>query len=186
MGVIYEVWLHQIYVPTSRVQVFGNIIFPNLAMDFGEDKLNAAIQTQNPGFAQIASYDILSGTSIINNISYTGFTNIPGPSLLGLDTYLKPKDCPIATGESSLSDCNDPISTVMDGENSSLYLGCHWNEYAGMHLSVFDSWGRKISDQIIDGDFVPINISNAPAQMYFYSITDQLQQKASGKLMIAK
>jgi len=46
--------------------------------------------------------------------------------------------------------------------------------------------GRKFSDQIIDGDFVPINISNAPAQMYFYSITDQLQQKASGKLMIAK
>jgi hypothetical protein len=155
-------------------------------MDFGGDKLNAAIQTQNPGYPQIASYDIINGTSTINDISYSGFTNVLGPTLLGLDTYLKPKDCPVATGEASLSDCNDPISSVMDAQNPAINLGCHWNEYLGMHLLVFDSWGRKISEQIVDRELLPVNMSNAPAQMYFYSITDQEQQRASGKLMIAR
>jgi len=164
----------------------GNILYSNLAMDFGNDKLNVAIQTQNPGYAQIASYDILNGNSTINNISYTGFGSILGPAVLGLDTYLKPKDCPVATGENALSDCNDPISSVMDGQNSALYLGCHWANYLGMHLQVFDSWGRKISDQIIQSQLEPINLKHTSSQLYFYSIMDQNKLKASGKLMIAR
>jgi hypothetical protein len=120
----------------------GNIIYANLAMDFQGNKLNAAIQTQNPGYPQIASYHIDNGNSDINNISYTNFGNIL-PTLLGLDTYLKPKDCPVTTGEMELTDCNDPISTVFDNGNSALYLGCHFDEYNGMHLQVFDLMGKK-------------------------------------------
>jgi len=164
----------------------GNILYPNVTLDFNTDKINVAIQTQNPGYPQIASYDILGGTSVINNVSYTGFGNILGPSLLGIDPNVSPKDCPTATGEEAISDCNDPIATVIGNQNPALHFGCHWKDYLGMQLIIYDEWGRRISNQTITGQFAEINMRDAASQMYFYSIVDKGEMKASGKLMVAK
>lgn len=165
----------------------GNIIASNLAIDFQANQLSVVIQTENPGYPQVATYDITNGTSVINNLSYTDFGNISYPSLIGIDGYLIPKDCSQATAvDNIVSPCDDPITLISGSDATSINLGCHAAQFAGMHLQVFDQLGRLISDQIINGEMIDVVTSKLSGQFYFYSVTDHGRRMASGALPVIK
>jgi hypothetical protein len=165
----------------------GNIIASNLAIDFQANQLSVVIQTENPGYPQVATYDITNGTSVINNLSYTDFGNISYPSLIGIDGYLIPKDCSQATVVNNIpSPCDDPVTILVGIDVTSINLGCHFAEYAGKHLQVFDELGRLISDQPINSSVVPLDISNLAGQVYFYTISAQGKRITSGTIPVMK
>jgi hypothetical protein len=142
----------------------GNIIASNLAMDFSANKLNVVIQTQNPGYPQLCNYDLNTGFSLIQNISYTNFGVIQ-PSLIGTDAFLVSKDCAVPTGEEALmAECFEGIRQLFGAADATIDLGCYWKDYLGMDLMLFDALGRKISTQHIDDHLAVINAGHQPPE----------------------
>lgn len=172
-------------VDNLTADFYGNYIGSNISLDFNLDQVNALIQSSNPGYPQVCNFDVVSNSYQIHNPSYNNFGTIL-PTLLGLDGASTTKGCTTVTGnDAPEKDCDDPIFAALDGSAAFINLGCHWKEFKGMHLQLFDLWGRQLSDSRISGSTMHIDQQNLSSAVYFYCITNGSQLKSSGKLMVA-
>ncbi|MBK9732433.1 MAG: hypothetical protein IPO83_14355 [Chitinophagaceae bacterium] len=163
---------------------FANLIGANMVFNPPTNKLYFIVQQSNPGYPEMAIYDLGTNTVAIlpmDNLNTTIFSSVT----LGSDLYALSKDCnvPTAVEETVVEDCAIALHPTLTSGMLSVTMDCDIHQYTALRLEIIDFLGRTLISLPVDGSSLNASSFLNVAAPYIYRFRDGNETVKTGKVI---